>query len=127
MAIKISMNDAKTRITTLSECISYSSEYWKRSDLFSPEAAGAGLSPGQLLWRELVEGQIILTWQQSLLCEHLSLSLVIFPTIPLCSLLLPTGSCSICTEMHLHTHTKKAICYKMNHWSNISEFNLLPL
>lgn len=48
-ARKVIQNDALTRITTLSGHISDTSGCSKRSDLFSPEAEGDGLSPEQLV------------------------------------------------------------------------------
>ncbi|KAK5873609.1 hypothetical protein PBY51_018635 [Eleginops maclovinus] len=42
-------------ITALSESVSCSSAAGKRSRPFSPEAAGARLTPKQLVWIELVE------------------------------------------------------------------------
>lgn len=110
-AIKISEREAKTRITALSGSISCSSECWKRSALFSPEAAGAGFTPKATGVERAGGGAnrpdlaatpaawapfSIYLWS-----SYLSSSFLF-----VCPRSFLHGRCLICTQTHVHARTK---------------------
>ena len=124
--------EAKTRITALSGSISYSSECWKRSALFSPEAAGAGFTPkatgveragGGANRPDLAANPA--AWAP--LSIYLWSSCLSFYFLFVCLHSFIHGRCLICTQTHVHTHTKEAICCTINQRSNNSGCSFLPL